>query len=338
MDPKPYLERVIYLLDRALAPAPKVRAFQRAIEVVSSLGPGELETLHRTGRLYDLPGIGTSTGGVIADAIEERPCSYLEALGASSAIPIGEGAALRAAIRGDCHTHSNWSDGGASITAMVDAAAALGHDYMVLTDHSARLTIAHGLDASRLGEQLDEIDELRSQMHDFRLLSGMEVDILEDGSLDMDDEMLARLDVVVASVHSKLSMNEPDMTRRMLRAVESSHVDIFGHCTGRKVVRDGHKGRAGSQFDAEKVFAACERNGTAVEINCRPERQDPPDELLEIAMAAGCFFAISTDAHAPGQLEWQPYGCDKAARHGIEAQRIINTWSGDVILDWANSR
>lgn len=338
MDPRAALERVVYLLDRSLAPQPKVRAFLHAIDVVASLEPGELEELHRTGRLTELGGIGSSTGAVIANALEDRPCSYINELEIASAIPIGEGAEIQDALRGDCHTHSTWSDGGASIEAMAKAAAALGHDYMVLTDHSARLTIAHGLDAARLEAQLDEIEGLREALNPLQLLTGMEVDIFEDGTLDMDDEMLGRLDVVVASVHSKIAMPEEQMTQRMLRAVESPHVDVLGHCTGRKVMTPGNKGRRGSTFDAEKVFAACEQYGTAVEINCRPERQDPPDDLLELALDVGCLFAISSDAHAPGQLEWLPFGCDKAARQGIEPERIINTWAPESLRQWAASR
>ena len=143
----------------------------------------------------------------------------------------------------------------------------------------------------------------------------MEVDIFEDGTLDLSDEMLSRLDVVVASVHSKLRLPRADMTRRMVTAVANPHVDILGHMTNRKV---SGTGRAPSEFDAEIVFAACAKFNTAVEINCRPERQDPPEELLELAVEWDCYIAIDTDAHAPGQLEWQAYGCDKAVRCGVD--------------------
>src|SRR3546814_736102 len=192
---------------------------------------------------------------------------------------------------GDCHLHSNGSDGGAPIEKTAAAARALGHDSMVLPDHSPRLTIAHGLDPDRLRRQLDVIDELNSGWDDFRILTGIEVDILTDGSLDQEDELLDRLDVVVASVHSKLPMDAKEMTQRMVMAVANPHVDILGHCTGQKV--PGHQrpigksdfaGRIGSSFDADMVFAACARFDTAVEINCRPERQDPPDHLLELAL------------------------------------------------------
>ena len=199
----------------------------------------------------------------------------------------------------------------------------------------ARLTIAHGLSAERLTEQLAAIVALNEQLAPFRILTGMEVDILLDGSLDLADEMLARLDVVVASVHSKLAMPRDEMTRRLVMAVTSPHVDILGHCTGRKVVG---RGRPPSDFDADVVFAACAQFGTAVEINCRPERQDPPEELLSLALRRGCDIAINTDAHAPGQMEWLPYGADKAVRCGVPAERIVNTFGADDLLARVASR
>ena len=226
--------------------------------------------------------------------------SYLKHLEAETVLDAGEGAELRAALRGDCHTHSTWSDGGAPIDKMARTAIALGHEYMVLTDHSPRLTVAHGLNAERLLAQLDEVAGLNEELAPFRILTGIEVDILEDGALDQTEELLARLDVVVASVHSKLRMERREMTKRMVSAVASPHVDILGHCTGRKLVG---RGRPPSTFDAEIVFAACAQFDTALEINCRPERQDPPDDLLALAMDWDVRFAIDTDSHAPGQME-----------------------------------
>ena len=177
------------------------------------------------------------------------------------------------------------------------------------------------------------IAELNEQMAPFRILTGIEVDILDDGSLDQDDELLERLDIVVASVHSKLRMDQRDMTRRMITAIANPNVDILGHCTGRIVVG---KGRPESEFDADVVFHACERFDTAVEINSRPERLDPPKRLLAVAVEMGCRFSIDTDAHAPGQLEWQPYGADRAAQCGVSADRIVNTWSADDLLAWSS--
>ncbi len=332
MSPADALDRVVYLLDRALAEGRRVAAYGKARDLVRDLGDEEVTRRHAEGTLLDLPGIGPSTGSVIAMALDGGIGEYLATLEEETAIEVGDGAELRAALRGDCHSHTLWSDGGAPTEKMARTAMALGHEYLVVTDHSPRLTIAHGLNRERLLQQLDEIAALNEELAPFRILTGMEVDILEDGALDQDEDLLEQLDVVVASVHSKLRMPAQDMTRRMVMAVASPHVDILGHCTGRKVVG---RGRPQSEFDPEIVFAACSQFGTAVEINCRPERQDPPEELLQLALDWDCRISIDTDAHAPGQLEWQAYGCDKAARMGIEPERIINTLSADDLLAWA---
>ncbi len=336
MDPVEALERITYLLDRARAPSVKARAFIKAANTVREVDPEELARLHRAGRLTELPGIGDSTGRVIAEALEGKVPAYLQKLEEATPVEVShEGAAVRAALRGDCHTHSTWSDGGASIATMARSARDLGHEYMVLTDHSARLTVAHGLSPERLARQLVEVAEVNDEVAPFRILTGMEVDILEDGGLDLDEELLAELDLVVASVHSKLRMPADEMTPRMVMAIASPHVDILGHCTGRMVA--GSRGRPPSEFDPDIVFAACVRFDTAVEINSRPERLDPPDELLRLALDWGCRVAIDTDAHAPGQLEWQVYGCDKAARCDVPIESIVNTWSADELLEWAGS-
>lgn len=328
------LRQAIYYLDRELAPGAKVRAFVNAIDVVGELDDADLEARVDNSRLTELPGIGESTASVIAAAVRDEPSAYLTKLDARSRIDPGEGEALRAALRGDCHSHSLWSDGGAPVRDMALAARALGHDYLVVTDHSARLTIAHGLNEERLARQLDEIGELNTELAPFRVLTGMEVDIFEDGTLDLADQWLDRLDVVVASVHSKFRLPAKEMTQRLVLAAANPHVDIMGHLTNRKV-RDG--ARPPSVFDAEIVFAACTQFNTAVEINCRPERLDPPDELIALAVQWGCKFAIDTDAHAPGQLEWQPYGCDKAARTGVAVEDVVNAWSADELVAWTAS-
>jgi putative hydrolase len=219
---------------------------------------------------------------------------------------------------------------------MMTTAAALGHEYCALTDHSPRLTIANGLSADRLRHQLDVIDELRDTLAPLRILTGIEVDILEDGTLDQDPDLLDRLDVVVASVHSKLSMDAPSMTRRMVRAVSNARVTVLGHCTGRLV--SGARGlRPESTFDAEKVFEACRDHRTAVEINARPERRDPPTRLLNLALEIGCDFSIDTDAHAPGQLDFLGYGAQRALDAEVPVERIINTWPADRLVGWAQS-
>ena len=328
------LDRVVYLRDRALAESRRIQAYVKARELVLELGDDEIARRHAEGTLQDLPGIGPSTAKVIALALDGGIDEFLADLDAETAIPVGEGPSLRAALKGDCHSHTTWSDGGAPVEVMARTAMALGHEYLVVTDHSPRLTIAHGLNRDRLLAQLEEIERVRELVAPFRILTGIEVDILEDGALDQDDDLLEQLDIVVASVHSKLSMPAPEMTRRMVMAVASPHVDILGHCTGRKVVGSG---RAQSKFDADIVFAACARFDTAVEINCRPERQDPPEELLALALDWDCKVSIDTDAHAPGQLEWQVYGCDKAAKMDIEPERIVNTMPADDLIAWAAS-
>lgn len=284
--------------------------------------PGEVESLWRKGRLEDLPRVGATTAAVIAEALAGSEPAYLTALRERAAPwPEGTSGDLLKSVAGDCHTHSDWSDGGVPIEHMAREAIALGRQYMALTDHSPRLTVAHGLDADRLRRQIETVAALNDTLAPFRILTGIEVDILEDGSLDQDPALLAQLDVVVASVHSKLRMDGTTMTKRMVKAVLDPNVDILGHCTGRIVVG---RGRPQSSFDAAAVFAACSRAGTAVEINSRPERLDPPDDLLEQAKDAGCRFSIDSDAHAPGQLRWLRYGCEKAAKVGITAQAVIN--------------
>lgn len=334
MGPVEALDRVVYLLDRDLAETQKVRAFLRARDVAAELGVDELARRDAEGTLTELPGIGPATAKVISEALAGQVPAYVTRLEAETAIPLGEGEGLRAALRGDCHSHSTWSDGGAPIETMARTAQALGHEYLVMTDHSPRLTVAHGLTADRLRAQLQEIHALNQRLAPFRILTGIEVDILPDGNLDQHDELLAKLDVVVASVHSKLRMPREEMTRRMVLAVANPYVDILGHCTGRKVVGSQ---RPPSQFDAELVFAACARFDVALEINCRPERQDPPDDLLALAVEWNLNFTIDTDAHAPGQLEWQAYGCDKAAKAGIPPDRIMNTQPIADLVAWAGS-
>jgi putative hydrolase len=330
------LDRIAYLLERGREPTYRVRAFRTAAAVLRDLPPGELEERVASGRLRDLSGIGETTERVIREAVAGEDPSYLrhleaEARAGGTGQLSGTAAELRAALRGDCHTHSDWSDGGSPIHEMAAAARALGHEWMALTDHSPRLTVARGLSAERLRQQLDVVEELNAELAPFRILTGIEVDILEDGRLDQEEELLARLDLVVASVHSKLRMDREPMTQRMVVAVANPHVDVLGHCTGRLVVG---RGRKESEFDSELVFAACERFGTAVEVNSRPERLDPPKRLLTQALEMGCYLAVDTDAHAPGQLEWQHYGCERAAACGVPPERVINTWPAEELLAW----
>ena len=332
MTPIEALEQAIYYLDRAHDTGFKSKAFIRALETARATPGDELIERATNETLGELDGIGSSTAKVITEALHGES-SYLTKLESETRVPVSaEGERYLKALRGDCHMHSRWSDGGATIEAMSKTARALGHEYMVLTDHSPRLTIAHGLDRERLLRQLDDIAVLNASFDDFRILTGMEVDILEDGALDLDDDLLARLDVVVASVHSKLRMESALMTQRMVLAAASPHVDILGHCTGRMIGK-----RPASDFDADYVFAACAAYNTAVEFNCRPERLDPPKELVAIALEHGCYFSIDSDAHATGQLEWLPLGCDRAAQTHVPIDRVINTWPVDELLSWTSA-
>ena len=314
------LRQIAFLLERAGEPTYRVRAFRRAAAVVASLPTDELNRRISNGTLQALPGIGPVTAEVITEAAGGAEPSYLARL-LSEQQP-SAAAGLRAALRGDCHTHSDWSDGGSPPLEMAEAARDLGHEWIALTDHSPRLTVAGGLSAERLLAQLELISELNTELAPFRILTGIEVDILEDGSLDQQEDLLAQLDVVVASVHSKLRMPAGPMTERMVTAVHNPHVDVLGHCTGRLLAG---RGRPESAFDPDAVFGACREHGVAVEINCRPERMDPPDRLLRLAADKGCMFAIDTDAHAPGQLDWLGNGTARAEAFGIPPERVINT-------------
>jgi putative hydrolase len=339
MDAADALNEIAFWLERSAAPTFKVQAFRKAAGVISGLAPEEVAERARDGRLKRTKGIGDTTFNVIRQAVDGDVPDYLEKLREGGAKPLAAGGdGLRAQLRGDLHSHSDWSDGGSPPELMAAAARHLGREYLALTDHSPNLKIANGLTAERLTEQLDVVAGLNGDANGgFRLLSGIEVDILESGELDQTPEMLDRLDVVVASVHSKLRSDRRTMTERMLRGIRDPHTNVLGHCTGRLL--QGSRGtRPESEFDAGRVFAACAEANVAVEINSRPERQDPPDNLMQLALEAGCLFSIDSDAHAPGQLDFLQYGAERAERNGVPAERIITTWPLGQLLEWLGSR
>jgi putative hydrolase len=334
VNPVEALRETAFWLERERASSYRVEAFRKAAAALSGLSPEEVAERAGTGALARMKGLGPRTTTVVEQALADEVPAYLADLRERNTEPLAaEGAELRALLRGDLHSHSDWSDGGSPIEEMARAAVWRGREYQALTDHSPRLTIANGLSRERLEVQVEVVAELDSRLDGMTLLTGIEVDIHLDGSLDQDDDLLARLDVVVASVHSKLAMDAPSMTRRMLAAVSNPHTDVLGHCTGR-LVEGGRGTRRQSQFDAGEVFRACADHGVAVEINSRPERQDPPDDLLDLANELGCLFAINTDAHAPGQLDFLDHGAARAAARGIDPDRIVTTWSLDRLRTW----
>jgi putative hydrolase len=344
-DPVADLRRIAFRLERANEATYRVRAFRSAAATIAALPADELAARAAAGTLTELSGVGDVTARCIAESLAGEEPVYLRRYEATAGTDLqGAAAELRTALRGDCHLHSDWSDGGSPIEEMALAAVELGHEYMVLTDHSPKLTVANGLPPARLHRQLDRVAKLNEALPEgFRILTGIEVDILPDGSLDQEHALLERLDVVVGSVHSNLRDEAPRMTRRMLAAIADPHLDILGHMTGRKVAATGagdrgHRAgrtRPPSDFDLDKVIAACVEHGKAIEINSRPDRLDPPKRMLRVAVEAGCLFSIDTDAHAPGQLDWLHFGCERAALCGVDAESVVNTWPADRLLEWA---
>ena len=335
-DPVADLIRIAFLLEAMQEPGYRVRAFRSAAASLAEIGPEEVAIRAASGALRELAGIGDVTERTVLESLRSEEPVYLRRLEATEGTPLVQGAAeLKGALRGDCHVHTLASDGGATIREMAEAAIEVGHSYIVITDHSPRLTVANGLSPERLRAQLDEIAALNAELAPFRLLTGIEVDINEDGSLDQEPELLARLDVVVGSVHSLLRMKERQMTVRMVTALANPNLDILGHCTGRMKTRK--RNRPESTFDAEIVFAAAARFDKAIEVNSRPERLDPPKRLIRLAVEAGCRVSIDSDAHSQGQLFWLGNGCERAFLCGVTQPMIVNALGADDLLRWTSA-
>jgi putative hydrolase len=337
VNPVEALREIGFLLERSRSETHRVKAYRNAADVVAAMTTAERQEHQRERDWPKVTGIGPKTAAVITQAMAGEVPDYLQRLRDEKEPLVTGGAAMRAAVRGDLHTHSTWSDGGSPVEEMMITAQRLGLEYCAVTDHSRRLTVARGLTAHRLREQLTLVDDLNEVMAPFRVLRGIEVDILEDGSLDQEDGLLGELDVVVASVHSKLRSDSETMTHRMVGAIANPRVNVLGHCTGRLI--QGERGlRPQSVFDAEVVFEACRTFEVAVEINSRPERRDPPTRLLSLAIDMGCLFSIDTDAHAPGQLEFLAYGCERAEALGLDPDRVITTWDAERLLSWCRKK
>jgi putative hydrolase len=326
-DPNPgvldELRRIAYLLERKLAPSYRVEAFRRAER---SLQEQDIASLASRGELRKVKGVGERIEGIVREVLRQGYSDYRvkleEELGPQAVD------SLRAALKGDLHVHTIASDGGATMLEMVETAIALGHEYVAITDHSQSLKIARGLSIERVEEQFQLVEQVQAEVGGrIRVLIGSECDILPDGSLDYPDEVLERLDIVVGSVHSKLRIPADEMTERLLTVMQNPYLDVLGHPTGRM------SGAPRSHYDHALVFAAAAHFGVALEINSRPERLDLQPDLVELAASLGCDFAINTDAHAQGQLDWQGYGTAIAQAAGLPPERVINTRDADDLLE-----
>ena len=299
----------------------RARAYGNAAATLHRLKP-DLAALHADGRLESIEGIGPGIAKVLTELLETGTSAYAEklrlAVGDPLPVPAGEGV-NPGLLRGDLHCHTDWSDGGASVLEMARAAKARGYSYLAVTDHSPRIKVVNGLGPERLAAQAAVIEQAMEQLSGFRILRGIECDILEDGDLDLPDETLALLDVVIISPHVKLKMEPAAMTERMLRAVSNPHADIVGHPTGRRL-----GARPGATYDFERVFRQAAASNTAMEIDCDPARMDLSPELARLAAECGCRLSLDSDAHSPEQFAYVDSGAWMARQAGIGPDRLLN--------------
>lgn len=321
------LSEIGYLLRQDPKEVFRAKAFSAAAWALAVQRP-DLTALHRAARLTSIEGVGAGIAKVLADLVETGGSRYLERLRTENRQPArpDESTIELAAYQGDLHSHTDWSDGRATMLDLARGAEALGYRYLGITDHSPRIKVVHGLDAERLLAQSREMADVQAQLDGLTLLQGIEVDILEDGALDLPDTVLELLDVVIASPHVKLRQEPAAMTERMLRAVSNPHVDVIGHPTGR---RPG--AREGATYDFEAVFKAAARHNVALEIDCDPARMDLSPEMARLALESGCDFALDADAHAPAELAYVPMAAWIARRAGIPQARILNWRSLDEL-------
>lgn len=236
-------------------------------------------------------------------------------------------------IRGDLHCHSDYSDGAATLSEIAAAGRKKGYQYILITDHSKSLHIANGLSEERLRSQLDAIDALNAKLKGFKLLRGSEVDILPDGSLDMSDGLLKRLDIVCIAVHSKFKMKRDEMTKRVIRAMENPHANILAHPTGRLIAT-----RDAFEIDMEEVIRAAARTGTAIEINAHPARLDLDAKNCRVASEAGVMITIGTDTHVISELDYMIYGLGTARRGWLTKKNVLNTRTAAQLISVLHER
>jgi putative hydrolase len=314
------LSEIGYLLRQDPKEVFRAKAFSMAAWSLALERP-DLAALHKGSDLTTIEGVGAGIAKVLAELVESGQSRYLERLREQMKQPArpDESVIDFNHYQGDVHSHTNWSDGRATMLEMAEGARALGYRYLGVTDHSPRIKVVNGLGAERLVAQSHEMAGVQSQVPEVTLLQGIEVDILEDGSLDLPDAVLEILDVVVASPHVKLRQEPAAMTERMLRAVSHPHVDVIGHPTGR---RPGS--REGASYDFEAVFKQAAKHGVALELDCDPARMDLSPEMARLALELGCNFALDADAHAPAEFAYVPMGLWMARRAGIPEDRILN--------------